>query len=142
MTTILDKLHEDHINFSKLLVYLESQLALLENCESPDLNTMVEAIEYMKNYPDYIHHPLENVVFKYYLDHYEKDNKDVQELLVEHEEMPLLTNKLLEILESVLADVPQERSLLCNNLKGLKLGSSARDTIARTAAKASGLSGG
>lgn len=116
MATILDKLHNDHKNFAKLLVFLEQQLALLENCESSDLNTMVEAIEYMKNYPDLIHHPLENVVFQYYLDHYDNEDKDVLEVMEEHEEMPLLTNKLLEILESVLADVPQERSVLCDSL--------------------------
>ena len=117
VTTVLDKLHKDHINFSKLLVFLENQLKLLEDCESPDLNTMVEAIEYMKNYPDLIHHPLENVVFQYYLDHYDSKNKDVHHLMEEHEEMPLLTNKLLGILASILADVPQERTVLCDNLK-------------------------
>ena len=116
MATILDKLHNDHKNFSKLLVFLEEQLALLKNCGACDLNTMVEAIEYMKNYPDLIHHPLENVVFQYYLDHYDNKNIDVLEVMEEHEEMPLLTNKLLEILGSVLADVPQERSVLCDSL--------------------------
>ena len=116
MSTILDKLHEDHKNFSKLLVFLEDQLNLLESCESSDIATMVEAIEYMKNYPDLIHHPLENVVFQYYLDHYDNANEKVQELLHEHEEMPELTNKLLGILESVLADVPQERKTLCSSL--------------------------
>ena len=116
MSTILDKLHNDHKNFSKLLVFLEHQLNLLENFEKSDLTTMLEAIEYMKNYPDLVHHPLENIVFKYYLDHYDKDNKDLQALLVEHEEMPVLTDDLLGILECILADVPQERKVLCDSL--------------------------
>lgn len=116
MSAILDKLHKDHKNFSRLLVFLEKQLGLLENCESSDIPTMVEAIEYMKNYPDLIHHPLENIVFKYYLDNYDNVNTDILELLHEHDEMPELTNKLLEMLESILADVPQERKALCSSL--------------------------
>lgn len=117
MSVILEKLHEDHKNFSRLLVFLETQLSLLENCESSDISTMVEAIEYMKNYPDLIHHPLENIVFQYYLDHYDSANADILGLIHEHDEMPELTNNLLAILESILADVPQERKVLCSNLE-------------------------
>ena len=117
MGTILDKLHNDHKNFSTLLVFLEQQLGLLEKCEAADLNTVLEAVEYMKNYPDLVHHPLENVVFQYYLDHYGSENEDVIEIMHEHAELPVLTNTLLSIVSGVLADIPQERNVLCDSLK-------------------------
>lgn len=116
MKNILNKLHNDHINFSKLLAFLEKQYHLLEDCERSELSSVLDAIKYMKEYPDYVHHPLENVVFKYYLDRYEGAHEKITELLHEHEEMPLLTNKLIDMLEGALADVPQSREELCTYL--------------------------
>lgn len=117
MKNILNKLHKDHINFQKLLVYLEEQLHLLENCENTDLELVLDAIWYMKEYPDLVHHPLENVVFKYFLQHYADAQAKIDELLHEHEEMPELTNKLLGMLRGALVDVPQSREELCEYLK-------------------------
>ncbi|MDH3608637.1 MAG: hemerythrin domain-containing protein [Gammaproteobacteria bacterium] len=116
MKNILNKLHNDHINFSKLLAFLEKQYHLLEDCERLELSSVLDAIKYMKEYPDYVHHPLENAVFKYYLDHYEGAHEKITELLHEHEEMPLLTIKLIDMLQGALADVPQSRAELCTYL--------------------------
>ena len=117
MSKILDKLHNDHKNFSKLIVFLEKQLCLLEDCESSDIVTTLNAIKYMKQYPDVVHHPLENIVFEYYLKHHQQVRKEVQHLLEEHQEMPMLTDRLLTTLEAVLADEPQDRQILCDNLR-------------------------
>jgi hemerythrin-like domain-containing protein len=117
MQNILSKLHRDHLNFIKLLDYLEEQHRLLEKCENTDLELVLDAIWYMKEYPDLVHHPLENVVFKYFLQHYADAQEDIDALLHEHEEMPELTNKLLGMLRGALVDVPQSREELCAYLK-------------------------
>ena len=117
MKPVLDKLHNDHINFSKLLSYLDKQLQILEECESFDLTSTIDAIKYMKEYADYVHHPLENVVFKYFLEHNDESHEHILELLHEHDDMPLLTDKLLYMLEAALADLPQSRKELCAYLK-------------------------
>ncbi len=113
MSQILDKLHKDHTNFIKLLEFLKQQLQLLKEYKHSDLELILDAIRYMKEYPDLIHHPLENVVFKYYLKHHNKVYEEVNDLLHEHDEMPRLTEKLIEILQAALSDMPQERSQLC-----------------------------
>ena len=113
----LIKLHEDHINFLKLLTFLEEQRLLLKDCKHTDLSSIYDAIRYMKEYPDFIHHPLENVVFKYYVEHHKEAREEINRLIHEHEEMPLLTDKLLEMLQSALADIPQSRDDLCASLK-------------------------
>lgn len=113
MNTILEKLHSDHINFSKLLAFLEQQLGLLEDCKISNLDAMLDAVRYMKEYPDQIHHPLENIVFKYFLEHYSQQHASINELLHEHDEMPALTEKLLEALQNAVLGLPQEREKLC-----------------------------
>ncbi len=117
MQNILSKLHTDHLNFIKLLDYLEEQHRLLEKCENTDLELVLDAILYMKEYPDLIHHPLENIVFKYFLQHYDDAQEDIDALLHQHKEMPKLTNKLLGMLRGALVDMPQSREELCAYLK-------------------------
>ena len=117
MKPIIDKLHNDHINFIKLLGFLENQQHLLLECKRTDLESMLDAIRYMKEYPDFVHHPLENVVFKYFLEHHDEVHSELETLLHEHDELPELTDKLLEMLQNALADVPQDRKQLCRYLK-------------------------
>lgn len=113
---ILKKLHDDHINFLKLLSFLEQQHCRLEKCENSDLESVLDAIWYMKDYPDFVHHPLENVIFKYFLQHKDDACESISALLEEHEEMPKLTDNLLAMLRAALAGVPQERDELCSYL--------------------------
>ena len=117
MKSILNKLHNDHINFSQLLSFLEKELHLLEECEYCDLTSTLNAIKYMKEYPDYVHHPLEDVIFNYFLEHHEEAHEKIVELLHEHSEMPKLTEKLLTMLEGALAEIPQKREDICDYLK-------------------------
>lgn len=116
MEAILEKLHQDHINFDRLLNVLEGQLHLLEDCEVSDLDTTLDAVRYMKEYPDYVHHPMENTIFEYFLEHYDHTHEHIQGLLVEHDDMPLLTDRLFEALQNALAGFPQEREELCTIL--------------------------
>lgn len=113
----LIKLHEDHKNFLKLLSFLEEQRLLLKDCKHTDLSSIVDAIRYMKEYPDFIHHPLEDIIFKYFLENHKDACEEINRLIHEHEEMPQLTEKLLEMLQSALADIPQSRDDLCASLK-------------------------
>ena len=117
MKPIIDKLHNDHINFIKLLEFLENQQQLLKNCQQTDLESILDAIRYMKEYPDLVHHPLENVVFKYFLENHDEVHSELKTLLHEHDELPELTDRLMEMLLSAVAEVPQKREELCRYLK-------------------------
>ena len=116
MMFTLDNLHNDHINFSKVLSFLEVQLNKLKACGEPDLDLILLAIQYMKEYPDQIHHPYENIVFRYFLEHYPDKHDAIKALMDEHDNMPLLTQRLLEMLQAILVDEPRSREELCNIL--------------------------
>ena len=114
--SILNNLHNDHMNFSKVLSFLEIQLKKLSDSDEVDFELILLAIQYMKEYPDKIHHPSENIVFHYYVEHYSGEHDVIEALMEEHDNMPLLTHRLLEMLESVLIDEPQSRDELCKCL--------------------------
>ena len=81
MQHILEKLHKDHKNFSKLLEFLEQQAKLLKDCERIDLELILDALRYMQEYPDFIHHPLEDVLYKYVLEHFDEVHNELVFLL-------------------------------------------------------------
>ena len=116
MENLLDKLHLDHVNFIKLLTFIECQLDHIQNCEIVDFETILFSMKYMKDYPDAIHHPLENIVFNYFLNQYDQLRDEIAELLHEHENMPLLTDKVVDMLQCVITEEPISRHLLCENL--------------------------
>lgn len=116
METILDTLHNDHVNFIKLLIFIENEIDKIKKCELVDFETMLLCMKYMKEFPDAIHHPLENILFEYYLKHYDDHRDEINALFHEHEEMPVLTENILHMLQSVLAEEPISRDALCENL--------------------------
>ncbi|MDW3094632.1 MAG: hemerythrin domain-containing protein [Gammaproteobacteria bacterium] len=116
MNNLLDKLHKDHINFIKLFAFIELQLERIKNCEVVDFETILTSIKYMKDYSDEIHHPLENIIFKYFLDHYDAERDVITQLMGEHENMPLLTEKLINMLQCVIIEMPIKRDEFCDDL--------------------------
>lgn len=118
MKPILIRLHNDHENFTQLFTFLEKELqSLEEESDYCDLATILDSIIYMKEYLDNVHHPLEDVVFKYFLKHHEKTDKKIIELLLhEHDVMPSLTEHLIRMLNAALEDLPQKREVLYYDL--------------------------
>ena len=117
MCKILEQLHQDHKNFLVLLRFVEEQLRLIDEYSKVDLELLLDAVRYMKEYPDCVHHPLEDIVFAYYLKHFSDDSCEIECLLQEHASLPMLTTKAIDMIEAVLLDVPQERQALVNCLQ-------------------------
>lgn len=116
MNNLLDKLHNDHKNFIRLLTYIEHQLQIIKDCDLVDFQTIQFSIEYMKDYSDVIHHPQENIIFKYFIEHYDLNHNVIHGLMDEHEIMPTLTEKIIDMLECVISDVPISRAEFCEKL--------------------------
>ncbi len=114
---IIDKLNNDHINFQKVLSLLSEQVSLLEKCDDSCLELVLDIIKYMKDYPDFTHHPLEDEIFKHYLQHNKTNKRKFTHLLQEHIDMLTLTQELIEMLEGAIAGQPESREKLCNALR-------------------------
>ncbi len=94
MTNVIDQLHADHINIAKVIDLLKKQYEEMSGDGSPDFNLMLDILDYIHSYPDYIHHPKENVVFKVYLEHHDDLQETIDHLLKEHQEMGEKTRDL------------------------------------------------
>lgn len=62
MANILSVLRQDHENMSKLLDALERQIDAFDRGDRPDLEIVLAIAEYILEYPDRFHHPVEDLV--------------------------------------------------------------------------------
>ncbi len=98
MSEIIRQLHIDHVNVSKLLDVLEQEIELFHNEGTPDYALMSDAMHYMVNYPDLIHHPTEDLIFEKLKDRNPDTNAEVDRLVAEHK---VLADKSAQFLESL-----------------------------------------
>ncbi|MFQ5544846.1 MAG: hemerythrin domain-containing protein [Acidiferrobacterales bacterium] len=101
MSDIIRQLHTDHINISRLLDFLEQEVEMIHNEETPDYALMFDAMHYMVNYPDLVHHPAEDLIFAK-LKHRDPDTgAEVDRLTAEHQVLADKSAQFLELLRRI-----------------------------------------
>lgn len=101
MSDIIRQLHTDHINISRLLDFLEQEIEMIHNEETPDYALMFDAMHYMVNYPDLVHHPTEDLIFEK-LKHRDPDTAvEVDRLTAEHQVLADKSTQFLELLRRI-----------------------------------------
>lgn len=102
MYTIIDSLHADHINFSRLLKLLERQVLTLKEGGMPDFEIMLDTIDYLQNYADLYHHPREDLIFRYHLERSDVARAEVDELRRQHRALWESTNRVRLAIDGIL----------------------------------------
>ena len=63
MSATLAQWHDEHVNFARLLDFLETQLDLFHDGSTPHYELMLDIMFYMTHFPDAVHHPKEDLAF-------------------------------------------------------------------------------
>lgn len=117
MSKILKILHQDHINISRLLDLLESQVKFLEENIQANLQLIRDMVDYIMNYPDLYHHPLEDLVFEL-LRHKDRDiGPVIDHLLGEHKILTETTICLAGMLGNIHSDDKEQTRILADLLQ-------------------------
>ena len=111
MTAILDHLQLDHRNMRQLLRILEQEIEAYNAGRSGDLDLMKQILEYTLHYPNLIHHPREEMLFRRLLERDQASRSLVGDLTKEHEELARLTHRFAAALHNVAHDVELPRAL-------------------------------
>lgn len=96
MNEIMRGLHRDHANFIKIFRILEENLQILKEGESPDYDIILDALDYLQHYGHQYHHPKEDAIYRYHLEHHDSAWDAVDRLLDEHDQLARVTNKMRE----------------------------------------------
>ena len=110
---MLSIIHNDHINMSRLLRILRKKIELLEIDEMIDFRLIKTIITYLRTYSDKYHHPMEDLIYDYYINHCVVPDVISTRLLQEHKILKKATIELDELLNMILLDaiVPKEQCI-------------------------------
>ena len=108
MTTVIDRIIHDHQHIERLLDCLDSEVAgYREDTEHiPNLAVILEALDYLHNYPDAFHHPLESRLMARLRPRLTSRDDRVQFDLIEdqHKQITALTQKLINDFNTIASD--------------------------------------
>jgi len=100
MADVIDQIHDDHVNVAKILDLIETEIDRARKEQMPDLDLLEDAMRYMVNYPDLIHHPKEDAMFARLIRN-EPDAADrVEALRQEHLNLAALSSSFLDIIKA------------------------------------------
>jgi hemerythrin-like domain-containing protein len=97
---ILVRLKVEHEQLLRKLNLLESQYFEMCRDKTPDYSLMHSIIVYIQEYPEQIHHPLEDMIYSILLKRVD-DAEFVEKLISEHTKMEAVTREIRESLESL-----------------------------------------
>lgn len=103
-------IHNDHVNMSRLLQLLRKKINQLEQDEKIDYRLIKSIITYLRYYSDKYHHPMEDLIYGYYLKYRASSNEAATRLSEEHKLIKKVTIELDELLDIILLDaiVPKD----------------------------------
>ena len=111
---LVHQLETDHRNFARILKFMESQIDKIEKEEQVNLAVISEAMHYVIDYQDVVHHPKEDVLFDLLRDRDESKNEVIDKLESEHKQLALDGLQLQGLLEAVVQDEPVARESIIN----------------------------
>ncbi len=96
---------QDHRNIARLLVYMgESVQWIKEGNSEAHILLLRNCVEYLKTYPEEIHHPKENAIFDQLGIRDGVSKSMVDRLLVEHQYLARKTKSLCEVVNAIECD--------------------------------------
>lgn len=116
MHPLIAELHRDHVNLSRLMSLLERESVLFKQGYDPDYLLMLEMLEYVESYPDLIHHPREDAIFRVYLERHSQGADSIRRLMDEHEALVEHSRQLRAMIEQLLQGSVFPRELIENRL--------------------------
>lgn len=112
MPALYRQLVQDHVNLSRVLEVLT--LAVegydADDWYHPNMPLILDALEYIRTYPEVFHHPLEERSFDYLLQNKLADPAVIKEIRAQHNELEEATERLQQQFDAIANDcvVPTE----------------------------------
>ena len=112
MSQVISALHRDHVNITKLLELIESEILAIEVGKTPDYPLMQDIMRYMAQYSDRFHHPKEDLIFAQLLKRDPEVRADVEEIIEEHVSIGLAGREFTGLLRASGVDSVDARERL------------------------------
>lgn len=118
MNKLMSELKQEHKGLHRLIALLQIKLDKLNQGKKPDFNLMEDAINYIKNFADAYHHPKEDVIYHYIIDHQLDKQGLFAAIINEHKAFVQNTKNLKQAIQAILMDHVVPRDLFIDQLAG------------------------
>jgi len=113
---MINSIHQDHKNMMGLLQVLDHKATLLQQEKKIDYQVVMSILMYLKKYADKYHHPLEDLIYSYYLSYKNAPEIVANRLSKEHKKLKVMTTELIEIIQQVLLDAIVSNKVVSDKL--------------------------
>lgn len=100
MSNAVEQIHQDHVSVARILDLIEEEIENARNERMPNLELLEDAMRYMINYSDMVHHPKEDAMFAKLAENEPDVADQVDVLKEEHETLARLSSEFLEIVKA------------------------------------------
>lgn len=100
MTNPVKRIHQDHVSISKILNLIEREIDRARDEKMPNLELLEDAMRYMVNYPDLVHHRMEDSMFARLARNEPEVSDQVEALRREHVTLGELGGAFLDIVKA------------------------------------------
>lgn len=114
---MINRIHKDHINIMQLLKVIDNKAAMLRMDGDIDYQLLKSITDYLQNYADKYHHPMEDLIYAYYLKYRVVSDKVANRLADEHHQLSQLTKELDDMLNMILLDAIIPRDIIIDKLE-------------------------
>ncbi|EEX34696.1 MULTISPECIES: hemerythrin domain-containing protein [Vibrio] len=106
---MIERIRREHGYMVRLLAVLRQKIALLKEEQTINYSLVREIVDYLAHHSERVHHPKEDILYHYYLEHY-GHHTDIENLELEHETLSQRTHAFLDTVDMILQDavVPQD----------------------------------
>jgi len=101
---MINRIHKDHTNIMQLLQVVDSKITMLKTDASIDYQLLKSITDYLKNYADKYHHPMEDLIYAYYLKYRVVSDQVANRLAEDHKQLSVITKELDDMLSMILLD--------------------------------------
>ncbi len=104
MSEIITKLRQDHARMSRLLRYMENEVADPVAGIAPNYELLLAILEYASSYADWVHHPVENAIQECLIEKAPKTAETIGDLVYEHRHLAALNHLLRSTIATAMAE--------------------------------------
>ncbi|NKB37773.1 MAG: hypothetical protein GKR93_11465 [Gammaproteobacteria bacterium] len=113
MSNVLTEIHDDHRKYSHILNLIRFELDKLNDSSNPSYIRLYDIMHYMTNFPDLVHHPLEEIIFAELAKKKPELSETLAQLSLEHEKLASQGNELKENLHRIVSgDIVSRKALI------------------------------
>ena len=102
--TILNELHQDHINLNKMLAILRLKVEKLRAGNHPNFSLMADVVDYISNYADAYHHPREDSMYAHFKGRSDELDAMINSCEKAHHDMRTTCHELADTIDGILHD--------------------------------------